>query len=453
MQVFSRALGVSEAELFKLMENGQLVSSEVLPKVAKELKKSALAGGAFEKALKSLQVTQGQLITGSQRMADTIFSNGFAEGLSELYKTLSEDMQSTGKSQKDLGNIYKNVFKFIAKAMRVITPLIEATVQVVSKLTDVLMLSAEGWKMLYNGLPDNLKSVAVGVTAIGLAFKSTIAKAAVLIAMFQEVASLFDDKLVGALEIKLGSQFNLGKMTQQAIRKDDKTGKYFAQGETKGLLDTDVGKGVALAGGLATLATTVYALQKAIGLFSTATTLAAKVMGVVGGTSSVIPTADGKDGKNKGKNKYSKFFSKLSKTEIAAVAVTATNYAAKVVRGTPWLAAVTQQSSADDSTFSSTADLYKKDLLGLDPSSSEFARKRDAITNMNNQLAAPNILQGLNLFQTRPDTPSVKIDGFEINVNLANGNLQQAQQAGSMLGDSFIEKLNSGLSAAIKGGR
>ena len=434
MQVFSRALGVSEAELFKLMENGQLVSSEVLPKVAKELKKSALAGGAFEKALKSLQVTQGQLITGSQRMADTVFSNGFAEGLSELYKTLSDDMKSTGKSQKDLGNIYKNVFKFIAKAMKVITPLIEATIQVVSKLTDALMLSAKGWKMIYEGLPENLRGIAVGVTAIGLAFKSTIAKGMVLIAMFQEIASLFDDKLVGALEIKLGSQFNLGKMTQQAIRKDDKTGKYYAQGETKGLLDTDVGKGVAIAGSLATLATTVYALQKAIGLFSTATTLAAKVMGVVGGVDSVVPSADGKDkGKSKSKSKLSKYVTGVYGATIATitspVTITTAVLAAPV--------AYTAMKTADNS------DNILSSVRGGDAGS----RLQNALMRADeaNRIRESKLTSG--------QIPTIKIDGFDISVNLADGNLQQAQQAGSMLGQSFIEKLNSGLSAAIKGGR
>lgn len=438
---------------------GQLVSSDVLPKVAKELRKSALAGGAFELALKGLQVTEGKFITQSQRAGDEIFKSGFAEGLSELYQTLSDELASTGKSQKDLGNIYKNFFKVITKSVKALTPFIEAAIQILSKLTDGVALSYKGWKLLYAEfvkMPPVLQNVALGVTAVGLAMNSVVAKGLVFLGIFQEIASLFDDKLVGVLEAELGTQFNFKDMTQQSLRHDKKTNKFFAEGEKTGMLTTDVGKGVAAFGGLATLAASIYTLQKVVLAFSTATSLAAKVMGVVGGVSSVSDIdVDGKE-KTKGKPPKGKsWFSKIGKTELVAATVVASNYAASLFKKSPWVAAVAQQSSADTSKEAAAFNInrLKSELTTLDPTSSEFARKRDAITNINNQMATGNIMQGLDLFKVRPDSPTIKVEGFEINVNLADGNLQQAQQAGEMLGQSFIEKLNSGLSAAIKGGR
>ena len=81
------------------MEQGKLLSAEVLPKVSKELRKSAEEGGAYLKALEGLQVTEGQFKTKIQRSADTIFNSGFEKGISGLYKELSEQLDNSMGTQ------------------------------------------------------------------------------------------------------------------------------------------------------------------------------------------------------------------------------------------------------------------------------------------------------------------------------------------------------------------
>lgn len=185
-----------------MMENGQLVSSEVLPKVAAELKKAALEGGAFEQALKGLRVTEGQLITESQRAGNKIFKSGFSEGLSELYKTISEILKDAGPQLEKLGNLFGKVFKGIAHILKVIEP--------------VLKVFIDNFGILFG---------AASIARIGM--MSTALKAAFLpltAALFaaEELASLMSDKLVGVTEAKLGYQMNVVKgTTTDLIRRED----------------------------------------------------------------------------------------------------------------------------------------------------------------------------------------------------------------------------------------
>ena len=119
IQVFSRALGVNEAQLFKMMERGELLASDVLPKVAEEFRRTAREGGAYEEALKSLRTQKGRFVTESQRAADTIFKSGFEEGLAELYGELQNQLGETGKAQEDMGKIIGKQGR-IAKAIRTV---------------------------------------------------------------------------------------------------------------------------------------------------------------------------------------------------------------------------------------------------------------------------------------------------------------------------------------------
>lgn len=197
IQVFSRALNVSEAELFKMMENGQLVSSEVLPKVAAELKKAALEGGAFEQALKGLRVTEGQLITESQRAGNKIFKSGFSEGLSELYKTISEILKNAGPQLEKLGDIFGKVFKVIAHGLRVIEPYMKIAID-------------NFWTLF--GAASIARILTMGATLRAAFLPITAALFAA-----EELASLMSDKLVGSLELSAGRQINILDATSSGI--------------------------------------------------------------------------------------------------------------------------------------------------------------------------------------------------------------------------------------------
>lgn len=225
IQVFSRALGVNEAQLFKMMERGELLASEVLPKVAAEFRRTAREGGAYEEALKSLRTQKGRFVTESQRAADTIFKSGFEEGLAELYGELQNQLGETGKAQEDMGNIYKRFFQTMKVGLKVVVPLLESMVHVISKTTDLLAHAASGYKNMYSVLkpiPYALEAITVASLGLFAIWKPLAAKLLFALGTLQEIASLFDDKLVGALEKSMGSQFNFktGMSTELVVTSD-----------------------------------------------------------------------------------------------------------------------------------------------------------------------------------------------------------------------------------------
>ncbi len=231
VQIFSRALNVSEAELFKMMEQGQLVSSEVLPKVAAELKKAALEGGAFDKALQGLRVTEGQMITETQRAGDTIFKSGFSEGLSNLYKTISEILKTSGPQLEKLGKIFGVVFNGIAYSLKVLEPVMKVAIDNFELIFGALAISK------INTFVRTMQGAAL---ATNLALAKAFLPITLAYAAAEELVSLFSDKLVGNLEESLGSQFNLRDFsTSEIITKKD--GSIY-KGSSGGTVAGKVGK-------------------------------------------------------------------------------------------------------------------------------------------------------------------------------------------------------------------
>lgn len=218
MQVFSRALNVSEAELFKLMEQGKLVSSEVLPKVAAELRKSALAGGAYELALKGLRVTEGQFLTETTRAGNTIFKSGFSAGLSELYETLSETLKDSGPQLEKIGKIFGVVFKTISKGIEVVAPLMRFFIDHIEVFLGLKVAST-------------VATMSKAFGGLGAAIRVAFAPLAAGLFVMEEIASLMSDKLVGNLEAAAGMQFNMTDGSLSNLVKD-KDGDYIKSGKT-----------------------------------------------------------------------------------------------------------------------------------------------------------------------------------------------------------------------------
>lgn len=247
MRAMEKATGKTSKELRKMMEEGKL-GLDVLPKFGRALRELSNENKALDKAILTARVQENRLIQQFQKSADKVFRSGFEEGLVTFYKSLSEELKSTGKAQEDLGNIYGNFFKLLARAIKLVTPLLEAALNVVSKLTDAVMLSVRGWEMM----PAPIKAAAAAFILLNSSMARVMAKGVLLLALFQEVASLFDDKLVGALEAQMGTQFNLKTLQQTGLEK--RNGQFFSTGESQSMLGTTEGKAVIAGAGVAALA-------------------------------------------------------------------------------------------------------------------------------------------------------------------------------------------------------
>lgn len=205
LSIFSKALNVTEKDFLKMMERGELVATEVLPKVTVELHKAARANGALDAALKSVSVTEGQFITQSQKAGDLIFKSGFGEGLSELYQTLTDILKDSGPQLKKLGDIFGKMFKGIAHLAKVLEPAFKFIIDNIEMITGAYVL----------------KRIAM----LGAAFKTAFLPITAALFAAEELASLMSDKLVGATEASVGRQINILSLDTSALDKRD--GEFF----------------------------------------------------------------------------------------------------------------------------------------------------------------------------------------------------------------------------------
>ncbi len=450
IQVFSRALGVNEAELFKMMERGELMAADVLPKVASEFRRTAREGGAYTEALKALRVQKGKFLTESQRAADTIFKSGFEEGLSELYGELSSQLKTTGKSQEDLGNIYNKFFKMLKVAIKGLTPIIEALIQVVSKGVDILEVSAKGWVMLYEALKDFsplARDVAVGIGMISLAFTTLAGKLLFVLGLFQEVASLFDDKLVGKLEASLGYQVNLKEGTRTGLRQDEK-GQFFSTGKTSKLSSGDLlgdilsnSTASVITGGAATLA--VMGLVKAFKTLTKIVTSVSNVFGSVFGTKTKVPLKPVKGLSQKvislsaGSVKFLNPPTILATTAVVAAASVGSAAKSRAEKGD-----FTISSELGTSGFKAGMA-----LSGL-PTVEEVIAQRDSVQQGRIPMSP---LMTPSAMPQQVTNPSVIFEGMDIQINVSDGNPAEMEQAADMFTDRLRSNLESLVS--VKRGR
>lgn len=115
------------AEMSKLMEEGKLLSEDVLPYFAKNMKNAAQANGALEKALLSNRVAMNQMVTAAQAAADTTFTSGWSEGLSELFKATGQMLMDNKLLFEEFGEFMGSVFKGVAWVVEnVFSPVLSA---------------------------------------------------------------------------------------------------------------------------------------------------------------------------------------------------------------------------------------------------------------------------------------------------------------------------------------
>lgn len=207
MRALEKSTGKTAKELFKMMEMGQLGAEYILP-FTRALRSLSSEGGALEKALKTLRVEENRLINQSKLAGDKIFKSGFSEGLSELYKTISEILKNAGPQLEKLGDIFGKVFKGIAHILRVVEP--------------YLKLVIDNFEVLFGA------GMLLKIKAMGLALARTFLPLTAAVAAAEELASLMSDKLVGGIEKQAGMQINLMNRTTSGLKEKD--GKYYKSG-------------------------------------------------------------------------------------------------------------------------------------------------------------------------------------------------------------------------------
>lgn len=136
--LISQDLGIEEAtqQMFKLQEQGKLISSQVLPEFAKALRASAAKG--LEKALESNRVAMNRLVFAAQEAADLFFRSGYGDGLTDFFNTSAEFLRDNADLWKALGQIVGSVLKGVSLIIKGISPIIESVGFILRNVTDAL---------------------------------------------------------------------------------------------------------------------------------------------------------------------------------------------------------------------------------------------------------------------------------------------------------------------------
>lgn len=168
VQVFAKATGKTEQELFDAMKKGALKSADTLQKVTQELNKQITAKGGWKTISESTQAQLGNLKNSWNTTLDSIFK-GSEDGLQDFTRSLTTLLNALGGSGKSLGESLGSLMTSVSSGVDSLTDIsykvrgfFDEVTLAYRSLNDTQKKIVDG---LSDGLIDGLKMLAVAVTA------------------------------------------------------------------------------------------------------------------------------------------------------------------------------------------------------------------------------------------------------------------------------------------------
>ncbi len=168
VQVFAKATGRNEQELFDAMKKGALKSADTLQKVTQELNKQITAKGGWKAISESTQAQLGNLKNSWNTTLDSIF-RGSEDGLQDFTRSLTTLLNALGGSGKSLGESLGSLMTSMSHGVDSLTDIsyrvrafFDEVTLAYRSLNDTQKKIVDG---LSDGLIDGLKMLAVAVTA------------------------------------------------------------------------------------------------------------------------------------------------------------------------------------------------------------------------------------------------------------------------------------------------
>lgn len=164
------ALGVTTEQLFKMLENGEVLAKDLLPKLAREFTRAAHTGGAFAKAQKSTAAELARFENQWNDLQDAFARSGFLVAVTKGIDALSAAMEKLSPLVKEIGEgfgllaeFFEAVFNpavlttlgilgFLYLAMSGLLPLIAGLVIVIGMLAVQVIVAAAPWLLLAAGI-------------------------------------------------------------------------------------------------------------------------------------------------------------------------------------------------------------------------------------------------------------------------------------------------------------
>lgn len=157
--LMAKALGLTTQQLDKMMEQGQVLSNEALPKFAVELRKAARAGGALEAGMNTVSAAQERMINSFTMAMNEMSEGGGKEGIVDIFNTISDAIKKTLPFWKGLGGLIKFLgasFKFIFEpVIKILSPVLNLLGGLLSMLGDLATMfdsNSEAYKKAWEDL-------------------------------------------------------------------------------------------------------------------------------------------------------------------------------------------------------------------------------------------------------------------------------------------------------------
>lgn len=209
MQIFAKAMGVSEQEMIKMVESGNILATDILPKVAVEFQKAANASGALEQKYKTTRIAQGRFFKELETSQKKVFKQGFDESMANLLNTLAEELNASETGMRGLAKTFRLVFNTIANVAKVVMP-------VLNDLSTAIGAIADGFNAVF-GSKLGKWVLGIGIMA-GAMYKLSQAanlvylRIAAILGIITELVALFTSGYAGGIEAALGVDINLTKI-------------------------------------------------------------------------------------------------------------------------------------------------------------------------------------------------------------------------------------------------
>lgn len=160
LQKTQNNVNLTTKDLFKMMEEGKLMSKDILPAVADEFKALARNGGALDKAVNSNRASFQRLQTAMQNSMGQFFDGGFGSALTSAFDTMSAALNNNADTFKFWGDLAGNVIEGATDAFAYLYDTIVFVARVGGHYLESIGISFEGLK----GWGD-MAAYALGVAA------------------------------------------------------------------------------------------------------------------------------------------------------------------------------------------------------------------------------------------------------------------------------------------------
>jgi tape measure domain-containing protein len=486
MRALEKSTGKTSKELLKMMELGKLDTKFIVPFV-KALGEIADNGNAVAKAIQTARTQKARFVNESAKAADTIFKSGFEKGIKDIYEELTKQLKGSGKSLEDVGDLYGKLFKVIRAGIKLAVPALKVLISVFNGVSDAVETSAKGWVMLFDLMERKTPVLSGWVKGIGLAalaFRTLTGRIMLALGAVQEIVSLFDDRLIGQLEISMGKQINIGKGTTSEFTKKD--GKFFAtkDSEKKFTLEgggelfsklTESSTGVITA--FVVVTASLWGFKKVIGAVVSTLGIFKKGVGTAGkmfGAFKKVPPAATKAATSLGSlprlvagitgyiagraaidqvkestgfdiDKHAQEFFRKLRPSVFSAQVAANQSSARLENMRRFT--ILEEKQERGGKLSGQEKLQ----LGLLRSAAGLSDERVLPLIPNSPLlTAATTTQQINQQTSQQISKEIVLSGLEINVNMTEG--MNPHEAGMEVGNGIMQQLSSQLSSIVAGG-